>query len=269
MSGWSFGLDLAGYSSGRSILAAARLRNQHIDVVILDTPVLSRPIKGEADTAFVQEAEADLLGACLRLGALAVDVPIDLQNLRQPVLQGRVWELTRRPVDRAFGGLAPLADRIGSTVARFAAIHARLEGAAEIGINLFETYPAASLKLMGQTGKGYKPGLCHLEENRWRGCGIKDTSDAAMAVILERLRISADDPISDDDLDAAICAITLAVEATSRLEGQALADFIAQSLGSGHAAASGYILLKAIPGVSIRITRAEAGEWFKGHSATI
>src|SRR3546814_18309428 len=32
----------------------------------------------------------------------------------------RIWELTQRPVDRAFAGLRPLADRIGSLSARMA-----------------------------------------------------------------------------------------------------------------------------------------------------
>src|SRR5262249_18741208 len=138
-------------------------------------------------------AEVETLRRCFAIGPVAIDVPIDLQDLLQPQRATPIWELTLRPVDRALGAMRPLADRIGSPVARFQAI--MRAGAFDdlLGRSLFEPYPAGTWLLNNIGSKGYKG------KNGGSVCGE----------LCAKLRIT---PVlsNDDALDAVIVAVTAA-----------------------------------------------------------
>ncbi|HWB31690.1 MAG TPA: hypothetical protein VG714_00790 [Acidobacteriaceae bacterium] len=162
----------------------------------------------------------------LHIGPVAVDIPIDLQGLGGPAQISFVWELTRRPVDRALGALAPLADRIGAPTARFRNIVDAGGFGSSLGSRLFETYPAGSLKRLG----------------------LK-RSDIITA---------PGNMLNEDETDAAICALTALPE--WRLEGQPLADSLARQfeengMAAGRQLPLGYVLLKANPAKRVHVSR--------------
>jgi hypothetical protein len=47
--------------------------------------------------------EASVMRRCLAVGPVAVDIPIDLKGLPNVDRAEFVWQLTRRPIDRASG----------------------------------------------------------------------------------------------------------------------------------------------------------------------
>ena len=122
-----------------------------------------------------------------------MDIPIDLQDLIEPHRVEYIWQLTRRPIDRAVNAMPPLADRIGAPVARFAAIMREGNFAALLGQTLFEAYPAATLKKL------------EIEAGQYKGVkGLK-----ALTALCTALRIEPHVE-NDHDIDAIICAITAA-----------------------------------------------------------
>lgn len=214
MSTVSYGLDLSGYSSGGSSLARAeRQQDSSVDIRILDKSVFRRKTKGTSPLRRVNEAEISEIESILAEGTLVVDVCIDLQGLPNPPNANRVWQLTRRPVDRAFNALTPMADKIGAYVARMQRLLSSTQEFCELGSNLFETYPAASLELMRLHRKSYK-GIALYREGHWAACPANDTKTAnknnRLAANLNRLGWDAPDDtqFSHDDFDAAICALT-------------------------------------------------------------
>ena len=155
----ALGLDLGGYTGGRSALASAKLlTNGGVKATICgDHAFASVPRRSEPFKRIV-EREVVLLAACLDAAPLYVDVPLDLQGLPCPTGEGFAWQLVKRPVDHALGALPPLADRIGWVVARFENLRARLpsEQRPTLGDGLYETYPKGTLELSGLPCKGYK-----------------------------------------------------------------------------------------------------------------
>jgi len=233
-----FGLDLAGFSrpSG-TVLVELRSNGLHAKAAILqDSPFSSRSRGAFADRL---KAENDTLAKLLKLGNVAVDVPIELQGL--PLSDAiEQWQLTLRPVDRALGGLPPLASWLGACVARFGAIIRESQNL--LGIRLFETYPAASLeKLFGQIScvQNYK--LANKEK--------KETAISARKELAEKLNIQCETPLSHDELDAIICAMT-AVAPTDTLLPLSQYELPEQS-----ELAAGFRLLKKNPFSKIRVAR--------------
>jgi len=195
----AFGLDLAGYSAGKSSLGKATFDDKSgFSVTIFRNHAFAKKLEGRDSIDAQAENERNLIRLCR---PLYVDVPIDLQGLPTRTRVHFVWQLTKRPVDYAFSALSPLADRLGAPVARMAYL---LGGdQATLGADLFETYPAASLIPMIRTVPSYKSQTAERQGGRWIG-------DDGLADILTRMRVDADEGVrlNDDHFDAAICAIT-------------------------------------------------------------
>jgi hypothetical protein len=157
-----------------------------------------------------------------------VDVPIDLQGLPNVEKPTKLWHLTKRQVDWDQQALAPLADRLGAAVARFAYLHRQLKvlpGGDPLGKKLFETYPAASLRnlwpaAVGQISAGeeqtllsYKRLLIKWSVDRWTSTSEEGKGLVAVAHLLH-LRVAAPDvplELDDDEVDAIVCALTAMV----------------------------------------------------------
>jgi hypothetical protein len=210
-----FGLDLSGYSANRSALAEVARSDEYQARVYRNHPFV-RSAEGRDQLRDLIRNQRTALARLLGHGVLLVDVPIDLQRLPSPEQPIFVWQLTLRPVDKAYGGLPPLADRIGAPVARFRNLLAASEFKASAA-NLRETYPAASLLCAGARHQKYKGQTIVWDGERWVGHQLAEVAQA--------LRLVAEQPVTltDDDVDAVICALAGAAPAGAILEGEALA----------------------------------------------
>ena len=149
----AYGLDLAGYSTGKSALARAdyECSNGTVQVRIMSISKNPFAVKRKRKCVLDVTRERDWIESRLAKSRLCVDIPIDLQGLMgldpSPERDGWrgtpfLWEQTLRPVDYAFDALPPLADRIGSPVARFRTILTKGQRN-QLGHRLRETYPRA------------------------------------------------------------------------------------------------------------------------------
>lgn len=207
MSGVAFGLDLSGYSTGKTVLAKATQCSTEIRVDLYRADVLNPKLKVGTRLSVVSSAEAKLIGDCIQKGPIAIDAPIDLQGLPSPDSAGFPWELTRRHVDKAFGALPPLADKIGAVTARISNILANIsKDVVDRTYPVYETYPAASLQLLHVPSKGYKDKKASIREGRW--VDVNGEGDTPITNILTKLNFHSDDELDDDDIDAALCAVT-------------------------------------------------------------
>lgn len=225
----AFGIDLAGYSTGKSGLAKAQRDDAgNIAVTIFRGHPFSRQSNGFARVDDVVVKEVGILVQLLSKGKVLIDMPLDLQSLSTPNCATQIWQLTKRPVDYVFSALPPLADKIGSPVARAQIILATLKERSpeqiRFGDNLYETYPAGSLELIELPRKGYKDQSITFVEGKWRG--------ESLATIANGLRLQAGSEISlnDDDVDAIICALTGVVDSSDVLETDLLEKEIADRL---------------------------------------
>lgn len=218
----AYGLDLAGYSRGKkSALARAEWRGDREPVrvsVLIDHPFAKR-LNG-IDT-LNPEPEREAIKFMLGEGRLCVDVPIDLHGLlgldQREVDARFVWGLTRRPVDFAFGGLAPLADRIGSPVMRLRNV-LTTEYRDQLGSSLWETYPGATISLSDlflqckneKDSLAYKHGEAQWGPEGWVAAGEGKVAATIVSRMASEMGITASDgtTINDDELDAVICALT-------------------------------------------------------------
>ncbi|WP_168185938.1 DUF429 domain-containing protein [Magnetospirillum sp. ME-1] len=254
-----YGIDLAGYTVGKTRVAEAFEDDTGQTVIqILSGHVFDRKFGTDVRLSPVADGEREALIAWLNAGRVAVDVPIDLQQLAQIGSKvDHVWELTKRPIDRAYGGMAPLADRIGAPVARFQHLLSGLPGesiSASLGIRLFETYPAASLKLIKKVcpsldlKSGYKPSRARWTGAEWvraddnkQSASLADMCGAIGLYAVENIEID------DDQFDAALCA--LAALYASNTHYSCLGEELMRSapkLTPG-LAPDGYVLLKHLP----------------------
>ncbi len=231
----AFGLDLAGYSTDGSALArAGRVAAGSLHVTVYRNHCFGRKAPGHRLLADVARPQVELLVACLRHSRVVVDVPIDLQGLPGPADPRFVWELTMRPADYAFAALTPLAQLIGSYVARF--LHLRGSLPADVGEalgkKLFETYPAASLGLMRLPNKKYKGSAYVDDSGGW--VGQPDESrprsglNRQLAKLLNTLGWTAPPSASltHDEFDAAMCALTGVATPSAVLAGSELGEEI-------------------------------------------
>ncbi|MYB31626.1 MAG: DUF429 domain-containing protein [Acidobacteria bacterium] len=247
----AYGLDLAGYSQGeKSALVRAEWPGEGpVKAEVLTGHPFADELSGtdELDTGREQQAIDRLLAA----GRLCADVPIDLQGLMGLDSAERaghlyppsIWQLTSRPVDYAFRALPPLADRIGAPVVRFRNILTKSQRF-QLGSRLWETYPAATLQRLGYCGEcrnsngklTYNNGRAKRENARWvpsRPGTRHQARDKAVACIAKRIGITAGDKatITDDVLDAVLCALTGVAPRGSVLNGSALDEEIRRCLG--------------------------------------
>ena len=253
----SFGLDLAGYTAGGSALAEVLHADGHgeYQARVYRQHPFATTAQGRDHLTSVVEDERDALARLLRLGRVLVDIPIDLQGLPSPPKPVFVWQLTARAVDFAYGGLRPLADRIGAPVARFLNLLAGLDR----DDHLRETYPAGSFSCMEQSWK-YKRQTIEWDGDRWVG--------GSLAEIARSLRLVAAAPIeltlTDDDVDALVCALTGAVPPNAVLQGEDLNADMRTRLAAklrhadvGHIqnlrAPDNYCLLRCLPEVDTHV----------------
>lgn len=225
----AFGIDLAGYSTGKSGLAKAEREDSgKIAATVFRGHPFARSSKGFARVDDVVEAEVETLIQLLSTGCVLIDMPLDLQSLSDPNSAKMVWQLTKRPVDYVFSALPPLADKIGSPVARAQIILTTIMNQdlkhIRFGDNLYETYPAGSLELNELPRKGYKGQSISFVDGKWRG--------ESLATIANGLKLKANNEMSlnDDDVDAIICALTGVVDSADVLEADLLQKEIADRL---------------------------------------
>jgi hypothetical protein len=138
-----FGIDLAGYTTGKTSLAVIKIDGRRATATLLRGSALSAKRESQSPLKEILKQEVAALRRCLMIGPVAVDIPIDLQGLPFPHAPKELWELTKRPIDKKFRAMAPFADRIGAPVVRFAAMRGHPDFSGVLGQNLFETYPAA------------------------------------------------------------------------------------------------------------------------------
>jgi hypothetical protein len=188
-----FGIDLAGYTTGKSTLAFVEIDGRSVKATLLVDSALSQKRKSSDSLRDVLREEAAVLRRCLEIGPVAVDIPIDLQGLPCPPDPEYIWQLTRRPIDYAVNAMPAFADRIGAPVARFAAVMREGDFDAQLGKNLFEAYPAGTLKVL------------KIEAGQYKG----PKGAQALASLCITLKIEPHVK-ADDDIDAIICAITAA-----------------------------------------------------------
>lgn len=191
-----FGIDLAGYTTGKTALAFVEIEGGSVKATLLRNSALSATRKSTDNLQHVLDEEVAALWRCLALAPVAVDVPIDLQGLPTPKNPQHIWALTLRPIDRAVRAMPAFADRIGAPVARFAAIMCKGNFGAVLGDKLFEAYPAATLRMLKIKSGNYK--------------GPKGA--AALMSLCKTLNIEPHVK-SDDDIDSIVCAITAAAPA--------------------------------------------------------
>ena len=278
----AYGLDIAGYSTEGSGLAKAhRIGTGEFVVTVFTNHCFSRKVEGHQLLTAVQGNEIDAIVFAISIGCLVVDTPLDLQGL--PALKDATyaWELALRPVDYALDTRPPLADRIGYPVSRFQNLYRSLPHSVRpcLGRSLFETYPAAALRLNGLQSTKYKgEAVFHATEGwlgkdavRWDKKRRVFEPDVKQAVLNDRFaetlnrlgwRLDEDGPLDHDEFDASICAITGASEPANLLDGENLKRYISEGVlarltkGSKGAEVStsfraeppqGYRLLRSLP----------------------
>lgn len=245
-----FGLDLAGFSNHRgTVLAEIEVEDSQARVILLTKSPFSRRLNYGNFVSRLRD-ETVALKALIEIGPIAVDVPIDLQGLPlEHVVEP--WELTKRPVDKVLDGLPPLASWLGACVARFAAIMPSDLRQKELGVRIFETYPAASLqRLFGKNDS---------DVTRYKLADKKKVEVAAGARrrLFERLGVECDGPaLNHDELDATICALA-AIATPDQLMTEK-----EYGLPGRKALPTGYrVLNKAGPFEHIRVSRKPFDAW--------
>jgi len=186
-----FGIDLGAFGRRRgTAIAAARRSEKGVLLCVLEGTVFDNVFAGPERVDEQLCSERELLIDLLKWGQVAVDVPLDLQKLPCTKMPTWNWELTLRPVDKAFQAMPPLASFLGHCVARFQCHFRALQTQA-----LLETYPAGSRELCrGELEKAF----AMLDGNFSR-----DEMDAALCALVA---VAEDDEfLGGDELDAVIC----------------------------------------------------------------
>jgi hypothetical protein len=237
-----FGLDLSGYSTNKTSLAAVVAKGEVGEAILLRRSAFSTRRNTDMRVRDAVKAEASDLKQCLALGPVAVDIPIDLQNLLVPDKAVAIWELTRRPVDKKLNAMPPLADRIGAPVARFSAIMREGDFHHRLGNDLFETYPAENLRRLEFSGNYKTKGFEKLFER-----------EAACENLCRHLTL---DGVchNDDDLDAIICALTAVAPKDALVSAKEL------GLDQGKLP-TGFRILKRNPFRNIVLRESEFSSW--------
>ena len=247
MERYAFGIDLAGYTTGRTVAAMA-IDDSRRFWLLRNSP-FSTIRRTDALLPGIVSAECEALQAMSRLGPVAIDVPIDLQNVGKAELAATVWQLYKRPVDQAFNAMPALADRIGAPYARMQAVLAHCAGSLRLGQELFETYPKASLQLLDLPWKNYK--------------GVEERHHEARKSLCNKLKWCHF--ATDHDLDAILCAATAGASQEDRYCGSALESLIASLLPGclDCQPPRGYILLRRAPPPIDAIEEADFRDWMR------
>ncbi len=235
-----FGIDLAGYTTGKTCVAAIEVNGSVAEATLLRCSHLAAKRHTDLQAAEVIRDDIECLRRCLALGRVAVDIPIDLQDLPNHSRFSTIWAMTLRPIDKKLHAMAPLADRIGAPVARFRAIMEVGHFGNALGDSLFETYPAGTLKLLKIKGDKYKS----------KGKHDKNARDAACISLCNKLKLQShkENIKNDDDIDAIICAVAAVAPAQNICEESDL-DLRVGELPRG------YRILKNWPFEAVRVMR--------------
>jgi len=181
-----FGLDLSGYTTGGTSLAVVVSNGEMAEAIVLRGSTLSEARSTNSSLREIVDEDVRDLNRCFDIGPIAVDIPIDLQNLVFPERAALIWELTQRPIDRALRAMPPLANRIGAPVARFSAIFRQGKFGDRLGRDLFETYPSENLRRLS--------------------AGVPASRHAVRQEFCQRFSFDAA-WLGDDDVDAIVCAL--------------------------------------------------------------
>lgn len=246
----AYGLDLAGYSNGKSGFAMA----QGQTVTVFDDHPFMQKRSGSAALAETVAAERAAIDRAISQGVLMVDIPVSLSPLPAPEDARYIWQLTQRPVDYAFGAMPPLADRIGYPVARFQYLLQDIGDHSRI----YETYPALMLRLLGLPSTGYKGHPITFDGQVWRGGDRLAEIAKALGFVAE-----AGFVLNDDDFDAALCALAGIASEQNRLLGAELdamvTERIHQKIGGDenvtYVASQNFMVMKKAPTIPIRLVR--------------
>ena len=154
----SFGLDIAGLSgknnSGLAALAAKHAEAKIINAWIVIPNAFSADHEGREHLDSFLPKQVSLLERMASLGQVHIDTVLESQNLDRPSNARYVWELNHRAVDYAFKGLSIYADLIGAPYAYVRRLLA--DSQLTLAKEVWETYPAASLREMQLPSKQYK-----------------------------------------------------------------------------------------------------------------
>jgi hypothetical protein len=238
-----FGIDLAGYTTGKTALAVVDIEGLSVKATLLRGSALSKKRKSNAALDQVLNEEVADLRRCFAIGPVAVDIPIDLQGLPNPPNSEYIWQLTLRPIDQAVGAMPAFADRIGAPTARFAAVMRAGHFEALLGDRLFEAYPAGTLKQLD------------IKAGRYKGAKGVQALDFLCTTLKIEPRVE-----SDDDIDAIICAIAAAVPAEQVYEVGAFK--IAGPLPKG------FRIPKNLVFDEIKVATADFDAWMEGREAS-
>src|SRR6266849_795436 len=232
-----FGIDLAGYTTGKTSVAAIKIKDRVAEATLLRNSHFSRRHSANARADDVIRGDVECLRLCLNLGPVAVDIPMDLQGLPNPSKLTAIWSLTCRPIDKKLRAMPPFADRIGAPVARFAAMTRTGNFDPVLGISLFETYPAETWRRLEIDAGNYRQ------------------NNAARITLCKQLQLEPHTAIkSDDDIDAIICAVT----AVMPPENICTESDLGLDLGG---LPRGYRIIKKRPFDCIRVEAADFYEW--------
>lgn len=185
-----FGIDLGAFGRRKgTAIVAARRSGKGVSLCVLEGTAFDNVFAGPERIKEQLCSESELLIGLLELGQVAVDVPLHLQKLPCLEVPTYNWELTLRPVDKAFHAMPPLASFLGHCVARFQC-HSRSSQTQA----LLETYPAGSRELC--RGK-LQAAFATLNSNFSR-----DEVDAAFCALVA---VAKDDEfLGGDELDSVI-----------------------------------------------------------------
>lgn len=216
----SIGIDLAGYSSGRSSIAVLQQLEDGVAVDWLKNSPFQKKYSGSDRLANVLQEEREFLTDLMkRHSVLVLDAPLDLtwfQTDRKLDPANRLWALQYRPFDYLFGAMPPLASRLGALAARADGL---IQSAGlELGETVFESYPAGSLALLiEKIAIPYKGCVAEFRKGTWTAPGAPPKSQEGIGLpwllnhLTEHFGLSWDFPdrfhLSDDDLDALICGL--------------------------------------------------------------
>lgn len=224
-----YGIDLSGSSTKKTAVVMATTDGGcHVTLTIIRDHPLKKTDEKESKKYF-KEILRDS-------SKVYIDAPMDVQGL--PYIRnifhscGYTWQFTKRPVDQAYNGLPPFADKIGAIVTRLMYYlydenqdHAvPIYRGFEKYKNLYETYPAGTLRQLG-IYQNYKNGRVILDSNGWHPEDAENHHVAlcGLANALFRNAGTRDTlKITEDEFDAMICAVTGLLDDGSKLTGNAL-----------------------------------------------
>ena len=218
----AIGIDLAGFRGKDTACVKTEWRNGDIVATLLPPNTLCQDHPGIDSAVPILLQDAQKLRQWIVDGyGVSMDCPIDLQGLPTLLNPQYLWQLIRRAIDRLVNGIPPLADKLGSVVARCLATlqHENLRG--ELGIHLFETYPKAILIRKRFERSDIKKGWIVLlaadgpQEVEASGDTEQEREQNGLAVVAELRRLhvvcGGEQPVrlTDHQLDAILCTSPL------------------------------------------------------------